>query len=59
MVFGGPSIYEFSRGDDQLSSHPGPERAVEQPSFLFLLGSLLKGLGLSTCTFLCIVSLRV
>jgi len=25
----------------------------------FVLGSLLKGLGLSTCTFLCIVSLRV
>jgi len=25
----------------------------------FCFGSLLKGLGLSTCTFLCIVSLRV
>ena len=25
----------------------------------FVLGSLRKGLGLSTCTFLCIVSLRV
>ena len=59
MVFGGPSAYEFSRVGDHLSSPPGPERALEQPSFLLFLGCLLKGLGLSTCTFLCIVSLRV
>jgi len=55
MVFGGPSIYEFSRAGDHLSSPPGPERALARPSFLLFLGSLLKGLGLSTCTFLCIV----
>jgi len=59
MVFGGPSTYEFSHAGDHLSSPPGPERALEQAVVSFVLGSLLKGLGLSTCTFLCIVSLRV
>ena len=59
MVFGGPSTYEFSRVGDHLSSPSGPERALAQPSFLLFLGSLRKGLGLATCTFLCIVSLRV
>ena len=51
MVFGGPSTYEFSRVSDHLSSPSGPERALEQPSFLLFLRSLLKGLGLSPVGF--------
>jgi len=42
MVFGGPSTYEFSRVGDHLSSHPGPERALEQPSFLLFWGACCR-----------------
>jgi len=51
MVFAGPSTYEFSRVGDHLSSPSGPERALEQLSFLLFLGSLLNGLGLSPVRF--------
>jgi len=38
---------------------PGPRKGLRAAVVSLVLGSLLKGLGLSTCTFLCIVSLRV
>jgi len=57
--FGGPSSYEFSYIDDHLPSPLRPSFLVFEQAVSFVLGSLLKGLGLSTCTFLCIVSLRV
>jgi len=37
----------------------GPRKGLRTAVVSFVLGSLQKGLGLSTCTFLCIVSLRV
>ena len=58
MVFGGPLSFEFSYVGDHLSSPPGAP-FVTSGIFSFVLGSLGKGLGLSTCTFLCIVSLCV
>jgi len=38
---------------------PRPRKGLRTAVVSFVLGSLLKGLGLSTCMFLCIVSLRV
>jgi len=45
------------RGSPILS--PRPREGLRAAVVSFLLGSLLKGLGFSTCRFLCIVSLRV
>jgi len=39
MVFGGPSAYESSLAGGQPPSPPGPERAIEQPSFLLFWGA--------------------
>jgi len=56
--FGGPSRLEFSYVAGHQSSPPwSPFVAVQ--IFSFVLVSLRKGLGLSTCTFLCIVSLCI
>jgi len=38
---------------------PRPRKGLRTHGVSFLLGSLLKGFGLSTSTFLCFVSLRV
>jgi len=55
--FGGPSTGVFlCRRSTILSSRAA---FVAVGVFSFVLVSLRKGLGLSTCTFLCIVSLRV
>jgi len=55
----GPPVSEFS----PLGGHPPtPHRPVFQvfkQAVSFVLVNLLKGVGLSTCMFLCIVSLRV
>jgi len=55
--FGRPSTGDFlCRGSTILS----PQAAfLAVRVFSFVLVSLRKGLGLSTCTFLCIVSLHV
>jgi len=45
MVFGEPSTYEFSRVGDHQSSHPGPERALEQPSFFLCFAEPAEGFG--------------
>jgi len=50
-------LLEFSYVADHLSTPLRPEFLVFEQAVSFVLGSLLKGLGLSTCTFLCIVSL--
>jgi len=56
--FGGPSTRVFlCRRSSILSS--GPRKGLSVAVVSFVLGSMLKGLGLSTCTFPCIVSLRV
>jgi len=57
--FGRPSSSEFSYVDDHLSTPLSPAFLVFKQAVSFVLGNLLKGLGLSACTFLCIVSLRV
>jgi len=49
----------FSPGDDHPSTPLRPGLRVLEQAVSFVLGSLRKGLGLSTCTFLCIVSLHV
>ena len=59
MVFGGPSSYEFSYVGDHLSTPHRPVCLVFEQVGSFVLGSLLKGLDLSTSTFLCIVSLLI
>jgi len=58
MVSVGP-LLEFSYVADQLSTPLRPAFLVFEQAVSFVLGSLLKGLGLSTYTFLCIVSLSV
>jgi len=56
--FGRPSTGVFLC--HRSTAHPPrPAFQVFEQAVSFVLGSLLKGLGLSTCTFLCIVSLRV
>jgi len=55
--FGGPSTGVFLRRRSTILSPRAAFLAVRV--FSFVLVSLRKGLGLSTCTFLCIVSLRV
>jgi len=52
-------LLEFSYVADHLSTPLRPAFLVFEQAVSFVLGSLLKGLALSTCTFLCIVSLRV
>jgi len=55
---GGPSTGVFlCRRSSILSIRPG--KGLSAAVVSFVLGSLRKGLGLSTCTFLFIVSLRV
>ena len=49
----------FSPVDDHLSTPLRPTFLVFEHAVSFVLGSMLKGVGLSTCTFPCIVSLRV
>jgi len=55
--FGGPSTGVFLCRRSTILSSRAAFLAVRV--FSFVLVSLRKGLGLSTCTFLCIVSLRV
>jgi len=55
--FGGPSTGVFLCRRSTILSPPAAFLAIRL--FSFVLVSLGKGLGLSTCTFLCIVSLRV
>jgi len=55
---GGPST-GVSYVADHLSTPLRPAFLVFEQAVSFVLGSLLKGLGLSTCRFLFIVSLRV
>ena len=55
---GGPSTGVFLfRRSSILSIRP--RKGLSAAVVSFVLGSLRKGLGLSTCTFLCIVSLRI
>jgi len=54
----GPPL-EFSYVADHLSTPLWPAFLIFEQAVSFVLGSPLKGLGLSTCTFLCIVSLGV
>ena len=49
----------FSPLDNHLSTPLRPAFLVFEQAVSFVLGSLLKGLGLSTSTFLCIVSLPI
>jgi len=58
MASVGP-LLEFSYITYHLSTPLRPAFLVFEQAVSFVLGSLLKGLGLSTCTFLFIVSLRV
>jgi len=58
MVSVGP-LLEFSYVADHLSTPLRPAFLVFEQVVSFVLGSLLKGLGLSTCTFLSIVSSNV
>ena len=55
----GPTVSVFSPIDDRLSTPLRPAFLVFEQAVSFVLGRLRKGLGLSTCTFLCIASLRV
>ena len=55
----GPAVSLFSLVSGHLPNHLRPAFRVLEQAVFFVLGSLLKGLGLSTCTFLCIISLRV
>jgi len=57
--FSGPTVSVFSPVDHYLSTPLRPAFRVFELAVSFVLGSLLKGLGLATCTFLCIVSLCV
>ena len=49
----------FSPVDDHLSSAHWPAFRLSEQALSFVLGSLPTGLGLSTCVFLCFVSLSV
>ena len=42
-----------------IADHQSPNQALSEAVVSFVLGSLREGLGLSTGTFLCIVSLPV
>jgi len=55
---GGPSTGVFLCHRSSILSIR-PRKGLSGAVVSFVLGSLRKGLGLSTCTFLCIVSLRV
>ena len=55
----GPTVSVFSPLDDRPSTPLRPAFLGSELALPFVLASLLKGLGLSTCTFVCIVSLRV
>jgi len=57
--FSGPTVSVFSPFNNHLSTPLRPAFVVFQQAVSFVFGSLLKGLGLSTCTFLCILSLCV
>jgi len=57
--FSGPTVSQFSPVDDRPSTRLRPTFWVFEQAASFVLGSVRKGLGLSTCTFLCIVSLPV
>ena len=57
--YSGPTVSVFSPVHDHLFPPLSPAFLVFEHAVSFVLGSLLKGLGLSTCTFLCIVSPRV
>jgi len=57
--YGGTTASVFSPVvDPPFSAHRSPFRVFE-PAVYLVFGSLLKGLGLSLCMFLCFVSLRV
>jgi len=57
--YSGPTVSVFSPVDDLLSTPLRAAFLVFKQPVSFILGSLLKCLGLSTYMFLCIVSLRV
>jgi len=57
--YSGPTVSVFSLVDDRPSTPLMPAFQVFEQAVSYILGSLRKGLGLSTGTFLCIVSLRV
>jgi len=54
-----PTVSVFSPVGGHLPTPLRPAFRVFEQVVSFVLGSLRKGLGLSTCTFLCIVFLRV
>jgi len=54
-----PMVSVFSPLDHRASTPLRPAFLVFELALSFVLGSLVKGLGLSTGTFACIVSLRV
>jgi len=58
MVLVGP-LEECFYVADHLSTPLKPAFLVFEQAVCFVLGSHVKGLGLSTCTFLCIISLCV
>ena len=54
-----PAVSVFSAVSSNLPTPLRPAFPVFEKVVYFVSGRLLKGLGLSTCTFLCIVSLHV